>query len=49
MKNEKLRAEVLAYIRSGRGLPSKIALRAALLAILLAGAALGLWALLKDL
>jgi hypothetical protein len=48
VKNEKLRADVLAFIQSKKGLPARIALRLALVLILLAGAALSLWALLAT-
>lgn len=48
VKNENLRAEVLSFIRSKKGLPAKLALRLLLVAILLGGAGLGLWALIRS-
>jgi hypothetical protein len=48
VKNEKLRADALAFIQSRKGLPARLALRLALMVLLLGGAALGLWALLRD-
>lgn len=47
-RDDALRAEVLTFIQSKKGIPAKLALRLALVLILLGGAALGIWALLKD-
>jgi hypothetical protein len=48
VRNDKLRAEVQEFIRSKKGIPARLAVRLSLIAVLLAGAALGLWALLKE-
>lgn len=48
-RNEALRAAVRDFIASGAGLPSRLALRLALLAVGLAGLAVAVWALWRDL
>jgi hypothetical protein len=48
VKNDALREEVRAYVASKKGLPARVALRLALVLLLLGGAALGLWALARD-
>ncbi|HEX7900803.1 MAG TPA: hypothetical protein VF950_23795 [Planctomycetota bacterium] len=48
VKNEALRADVLAFIRSRKGIPAKLAVRLALILVLLAGASLALWALARE-
>ena len=49
VKNEKLRADVLTFIRCKKGIPAKLAVRLTLILVLLAGASLALWALAREL